>query len=310
MNHGIIPKRQQHWDIRAACNFIGGGTGTGLLLFAALALWGGGLPFTWTGLVGLACVGFGLSMVWLEIGRPWRAINVFFHPQTSWMTREGIVALPLFALAGLAVLLSLFGARWGILPTSPLVRGLALAGAVTGLAFLYCQARILLASKGITAWSEPSFLPLLLVTGLTEGIGLLLVLSALLGASSPGTAIAGLVLAGVRYLTWWRYVRSLTVEHGAPEGTVAALKAAENGVLWMGHLAPAILLLLGLSRPESLPAMAVMSGLALAGGGWYLKGVVVLKAARLQGFAIAHTPKRGRGTTRDVLRPGWHLPHQ
>ena len=48
-----------------------------------------------------AFIGAGLTCVWLEIGRPLRAINVFFHPQTSWMTREGIVAVPINPETGL-----------------------------------------------------------------------------------------------------------------------------------------------------------------------------------------------------------------
>lgn len=97
---GPWPRLQRAWDIRAACNFIGGGTGTGLILLALAAALGGAdwLPAL---LLGLLFVGFGLTMVLFEIGRPWRALNVFLHPQTSWMTREGVLALPLFG-AGVA----------------------------------------------------------------------------------------------------------------------------------------------------------------------------------------------------------------
>src|SRR5208282_142048 len=98
------PRLQRSWDSRAACNFIGGGSGTGLLLAAALAFAAGGSYFI-AGSLAIALIGFGLSMVWLEIGRPLRALNVFFHPQTSWMSREAILALPILALGALAVLL-------------------------------------------------------------------------------------------------------------------------------------------------------------------------------------------------------------
>ena len=39
-------------------------------------------------MLALALVAAGLGAVWLEIGRPLRAIHVFFNPCTSWMTRE------------------------------------------------------------------------------------------------------------------------------------------------------------------------------------------------------------------------------
>lgn len=83
------PRLQRNWDSRAAWNFIGGGAGTGLLLVGAAAL-PSGWPYFFAGALGFALIGFGLSMVWLEIGRPFRALNVFLHPQTSWMSREAL----------------------------------------------------------------------------------------------------------------------------------------------------------------------------------------------------------------------------
>ena len=136
----VTPWHQTNWDWRAACNFIGGGTGTGLLFFSTLAA-GNADNYRIMALVALALIGGGLTCVWLEIGRPFRAINVFFHPQTSWMTREGIVAVPVF-LCGLAAVWFGGGVFVGM-------------AALLGVLFLYCQGRILQASKGIPAWREP-----------------------------------------------------------------------------------------------------------------------------------------------------------
>ena len=167
MSGSGAPQLQRSWDSRAACNFIGGGSGTGLLLAAAVAFAAGGSYFI-AGSLAIALIGFGLSMVWLEIGRPLRALNVFFHPQTSWMSREAILALPILALGALAVLLD---QPFVPLPfeTHLLVAVLASVVAVLGLAFLYCQARILRASLGVPAWREPALQPVIVITGLTEG---------------------------------------------------------------------------------------------------------------------------------------------
>ena len=69
MSFGPNPWQQTNWDWRAAGNFIGGGAGSGLIMFTALA----GVEGTAAAvllLVGLALVGLGLACVWLELGRP------------------------------------------------------------------------------------------------------------------------------------------------------------------------------------------------------------------------------------------------
>ena len=86
---GVEPELQPFWDARAAGNFIGGGTGSGLLLWTAIAASGHGTETTPTLLIALACIGVGLFCVWMEIGRPLRALNVFFHARTSWMMSPG-----------------------------------------------------------------------------------------------------------------------------------------------------------------------------------------------------------------------------
>src|SRR5476649_1865068 len=131
----ITPWLQAHWDHRAAGNFIGGGTGSGLaIIAAAMALSSGRIA--WPPFVSAALfIVSGLCLVWLEIGSPWRFLHVFFNPRTSWMTREALIAPPLLAALACAIW---FGG------TAACAAVLALA-----LAFLYSQSRILRASMGI-----------------------------------------------------------------------------------------------------------------------------------------------------------------
>mgnify|MGYP001581533812 CR=1 FL=1 len=199
---GVSPWQQTNWDARAAGNFIGGGTGTGLLIVAAVQSLA---PAPLFAFVGLAFVGLGLLCVWLEIGRPWRAINVFFHPQTSWMTREGLVAFPMFALGGIAFLAD----------SSAALAAAALVGAV----YLYCQARIVSASKGIPAWRHPAIIPALLSMGLAEGAGVAMILA-------PGQgAILFVLLVALRFALWRRYLKRLSAD-GAPIGTLSAFASS------------------------------------------------------------------------------------
>jgi len=156
MSYGPNPWQQAHWDWRAAGNFICGGAGAGLVIFTVLSGLQG-LAATLAIVAGLGLVGLGLLCVWLEIGRPLRALNVFVNLRSSWMSREALVSVFLFALGlGLAAGVKSWAA--------PVV--------IAAVAFIYCQARIVQAARGIPAWREPLTVPLLITTGLAEGAGL------------------------------------------------------------------------------------------------------------------------------------------
>jgi phenylacetyl-CoA:acceptor oxidoreductase subunit 2 len=139
---------QRSWDARAAANFMLGGAGAGLVACAPLT------GNSYATLAGLAMIAVGLGAVWLETGRKLRAAHVLFNPFTSWMTREAFAALLLF----------------------PLGLFFPLLAAPVALVFLYCQARILRAAKGIPAWRTPWVVPLIVLSGLAEGGALLLLM--------------------------------------------------------------------------------------------------------------------------------------
>ena len=283
------PRLQRSWDSRAAGNFIGGGAGTGLLIAAAAGLIAGQSYFP-AAILAIALICFGLSLVWVEIGQPARALNVFFHPQTSWMSREALLALPLLALAGAAVTIDQSVVR---LPpqTRQLAVPLALTAAALALAYLFCQARMLRASHGIPAWREPALQPVIMITGVAEGLGLFLFL-ALFAAPPPAWAIpAALAALLARAGTWEYYRRRLNAS--APTPTIVALDRASIPLHTLGHALPAVLLLATLLLPDTAALVAV-AGLALAAGGAWLKLIVVTRAAHTQGFSIPFVPVRGR----------------
>lgn len=286
----VAPKQQHNWDWRAAANFIAGGAGGGLLLFAAIASIGASDVRALI-LAGMALIAFGLTCVWFEIGRPWRALNVFRHFGTSWMTREASVA-PLLYIAGALALLT----GQGIF--------ILLTGAL-GVTFLYAQARILSADKGIPAWRHPRCQPVVLTTGLTEGAGFLAALSPLLlDRPVPGIAAALFCLLLARAVFWKRYLGGLRAD-GAPSGSLAALAAIDTRLILLGHLLPAALAgAAALNAPGAASLLAVGGVLAVSGG-WMIKYTLVRRAAFTQGFALKHLPVRGRGTAGPAVKPGW-----
>lgn len=289
MQWGATSRLQRFWDIRAALNFIGGGTGSSLLVWASVGLLAG-YPYFAAALTGLAFVAGGLFMVWLEIGKPWRAINLLFRPQTSWMTREGIVALFLFAAGAIAVL---FDAdfRLPINTPSPLVP--AFVTACLGLAFLYCQIRILHSARGLPAWREPKAMSLVALSGLTEGLGIYMLVITISGAVPLFIAPFALTLIIARGIVWHTYIAALT-HSGAPQPTLSALLAMRRSFLIIGHALPAVLIALYFVWPGPATPLLVLAGIAATLGGWQLKAVLLTRAAYIPKYSIPAAPIRGQ----------------
>ena len=279
MSFGPNPWQQTNWDWRAAGNFIGGGAGSGLIMFTALA----GIQGTAAAvllLVGLALVGLGLACVWLELGRPLRALHVFFNPKTSWMTREAVAATALFPVGMAAAA----GAHLG-------VGAAAWPAALLALAFIYCQGRMLQAARGIAAWREPLTVALLIGTSLAEGAALFWLLQPWHGQGGTGRALLFGVLLLVRAAVWVGYRQRLAGRVAARAR--AALDRAGRMLLVGGTAVPLVLLAAGLGTGVAATALAALAGVLALAAGAYLKFTLITRAGYNQGFALKEVPVRG-----------------
>ncbi len=302
----VSPQLQKSWDWRAAANFIFGGTGTGLFAMTALAslfvvpeiafpYFPVGSPaLIGMALLALTIVGLGLFCVWLEIGRPWRFLNVFLRPGLSWMTREAMAAMVFFPLAVVALFIGSSG-MW-------------LAAGAVGLAFLYCQARILKAAKGIPAWRQDEIVELILATGLTEGVALFGFIGAVLKFSGVGLDVALLsiipivlsALVILRYLFWRRYRKALG-RVGAPTNTFEAL----DGSIFDLSFKSQFVVLIIVASSILIPALLIPGGLIALLCGWGFKYGLITRAAYNQGYAIGRMPVRGSGDSKAGIKPAW-----
>lgn len=288
----VSPRQQRNWDWRAASNFIAGGAGGGLLLFVSIA----GLDpdvARASILLGLGLIGAGLTCVWFEIGRPWRALNVYRHFATSWMTREAVAALVLFAAAGLALLTS-----------RPLLVGVT---GLLGVAFLYSQARILAANKGIPAWRHPRSVSLMVATGLAEGGGFLACVLSIASPTVDVRLLAGLVvLIVIRAFFWKMYLGGLTMD-GAPDGALKVLRGIDPKFVLFGHILPVLAIVAVLAGMPGRAGLMFIAGILVVAGGWSMKYALVRRAAFTQGLALLHLPARGRGPAGPAAKPGWKV---
>ena len=274
---GPNPWQQTSWDWRAAGNFIGGGLGSGLIVITALSI-APGMHVSALLLTGMALMGLGLLCVWLEIGRPLRALHVFFNPRTSWMTREAFVAPLVFASA--------FGMVLGWQALAPLA-------ALAALAFAYCQGRILKAARGIPAWRDARMPALIVACSLAEGTGLFWLLA---GWWAGTPTLAGLfVLLVMLRVAFWHAWRRAIEPHAAPRA-LAALDPPGRWLSWAGSAAPLLLVLLATSVLAGTAAASMamaLAGLLVAATGAWFKFALVTRGAFNQGFALTRLPVRG-----------------
>ena len=268
---------------RAAGNFICGGAGSGLIVFAALLGRGG----AGAGVLLLAGAGAGrrsaCSACWLEIGRPLRALNVFFNPRTSWMTREALRRAAAVRRCGAGRP----PAAWPRLRRWPRCWRWPSSTA---------RARMLQAAKGIPAWREPLTVPLIVATGAGRGRRAVLLLAPLRGGPAHACAAGwssalllrralrrcgsatGAPPARARRARWPRSTapaRACNGRHAAAAGRSRCWRLAAP----LPPAAPAALRRWPARWPRS-PARA-------------FKFTLVTRAGFNQGFALPHLPVRG-----------------
>jgi len=302
----LTGERQTFWDFRAAMNFILGGMGSSLAFIAMLWHFHGSVsePLLMQSFVSAGVLmAIGLTFVFMEIGRKRRFLYVLLRPQSSWMTRETYFV----ALFYLSLVADLFGQQ-------PWLHGLI---GISGLGFLFCQARILYAGKGIPAWRAPLIPWMLLFSGLLEGSGLLMLMQLYIRHIAPGALAAmAYVTASLALITgalWLGY------RQGAAGNDIPPLARQEINRIFpvvaiIGHVLP----LAGFMVVAGLPAMPAMAAVTttLAGvgavfGGVLWKYIVTTRAAYQQGFDLPWLPHRGSGKRAAPYRAGFntHLSH-
>ena len=282
----LTGERQTFWDARAAANFILGGAGSGTIVMASLAYLAGSwseAALVETSALGAALMAVGLFAVFLEIGRKRRFLYALLRPQSSWMTREVYAVAVLFPC--LAV-----GYLW------PHAGWYALA-ATAAAAFLYCQARILHAGKGIPAWRVPIMPWMLVATGLFEGTAVVALSSVL--RPEPVTfgvaiAAAGTGLAMLNAVLWHLYRRRA---RGWGIGSLAraSLERITPWLHLLGHFVPLVAFGSALVLSSTPATVLTLGAVATLGGGITWKLTVITRAAYQQSFALARIPQRGSG---------------
>jgi DMSO reductase anchor subunit len=186
--------------------------------------------------LGIVLSTIGLLSSLAHLGQPQRAWRALSQWRTSWLSREGVMALlvPLPAVAIAALLL------W--VPTgasrAALLAGLGGLLALLALATVACTAMIYAALKPIPAWGHPLVVPVYLLFALSTGLALMFVLmTAMLGGAGPASMLATLaVLGGLLALLKWLYWHEIG-RAGLPatRGDAIGLPGRETSVFERPH---------------------------------------------------------------------------
>jgi len=180
--------------------------------------------YVWGLLAGLALSAAGLLSSLAHLGRPARAWRALGQWRTSWLSREGVLALlvPLPALALIALLL--FAAPG---PDRAIALGiLGLLLAALSMLTVACTAMIYASLPPIPAWRDSLVVPVYLLFALLTGLALLFwLLAALLPLAAAETtnlatlALMGALVAACKAVYWYRIDRqALPATRGAAIG--------------------------------------------------------------------------------------------
>jgi DMSO reductase anchor subunit len=208
------------------------GSGYGLLAWTALAaLFGSSrpMPLLVAALLALVLVTIGLLSSTLHLGKPLRAWRAFSQWRTSWLSREGVMAVLTFvpALMLVAMLLpGMLGAHAAGEPIRPNIIGAVACVVLATCALLtvYCTAMIYASLKPIPAWRHPLVPTIYLLFALLTGGLLLAAITSLAGEPmGPRPAMMAAVIAIVLWLLKRLYWRDIDAPLPARRGDAIGL---------------------------------------------------------------------------------------
>ncbi len=147
----------------------------------------------------LGLIAGGLLCSTLHLGHPERAWRALTQWRTSWLSREGVLAVITFVPLGLAAIGSVFLAEVWVLP--------AFLAAVLCLVTVYSTSMIYASLKTVHQWHCGLTSAVFLTFAVSGGLLLAAVLEALTGGGSPTVPMLALIVFGVALVVkvmWWR----------------------------------------------------------------------------------------------------------
>lgn len=200
------------------------GAGYGLWFWSALSVWwspgghGGLAGHAFAMALGFVLVTAGLLSSTLHLGKPLRAWRAFSQWRSSWLSREGVLALACYV----PFVLMLVGALTGLQAVKVVAPALLLGLALLSLATVACTAMIYASLKPIPAWSNGWVPAVYLGFALHTGGLLLACLLAAFGELPSAVGLAVVLSSALVAAMKWRYWRAIDAG-GLPATRASAL---------------------------------------------------------------------------------------
>lgn len=210
----------------------------------------------------LAMISGGLLSSTLHLGNPQRAWRAFSQWRSSWLSREGVLAILTFIPLCISAWLSIFDGRYLFLP--------GIAGILLGMATVFCTAMIYASLKAIDAWYTP-LTPLCYLLLSAAGGALLGLFFAVVGGSAiVPLAIAAAVLlfgAWLAKIFWWRRLLTSrprsTPETATGLGPIGKVRLFESPHTLDNYLTREMGFRVARKHARKLKAVALAAGLAV-----------------------------------------------
>ncbi len=207
------------------------GAGYGLLALLGLVAFNHGQSsppyFALTALlIALALITIGLLSSMLHLGHPERAWRALSQWRSSWLSREGVLAVITYPVA------LLFGAMWaGIVDSASLTKLFGLLVAMMCGATIYCTAMIYRSLRTIRQWNHKLVVPIYLAFALATGATLLPAIAIWFDRFQifqSILAIASLMATILLKYLYWRSIDAIPRTHTTGEAT----GLGENVRMW------------------------------------------------------------------------------
>ena len=156
-------------------------------------------------LLAFALIAGGLVSSTLHLGNPQRAWRALTQWRSSWLSREGVLAILTFAPLSVAAIAALWSGRHIAL--------VGLIGTALAMVTVYCTAMIYASLKSVQAWHTPLTAACYLLFSASGGLVAGAAFAAAGGSDGLGLilllALVALAAAWVAKLSWWRRLAEL-----------------------------------------------------------------------------------------------------